>query len=113
MVDDPFTDFAVASNNIDYTRRQTNFVADFRELERCNRGEFGGLHHNRIAHCQPGRNFPGQHEEREVPRENLPDPPDRTVIATLRPHQLRPPNWLVTITSHPPPSNITSFTYPF
>ena len=57
--------------------RQPRLDADFGEGERGQRRVFGGLQHDRIARRERRGDLPGQHEKREVPRDDLPADADR------------------------------------
>ena len=77
MPDDGRARRAVAGDDVDDARRQAHLDADFGEGQRRQRGEFGGLQHHRIARSQRGRDLPRQHQQREIPRNDLPADADR------------------------------------
>ena len=62
---------------------QPRVAADLGESEGRERRELGGLDHHRIAHGEGRRDLPGQHQEREVPGDDLPrrPPPARSPAA--------------------------------
>ena len=68
---------AVAGDDVDDARRQARLDADFGERQRRQRREFGGLQHHRIAGGQRRRDLPGEHQQREIPRNDLPADADR------------------------------------
>ena len=74
--------------------------ADLGEEQRGERGELGGLEHHRVAHRQRGRDLPGQHQQREVPGDDLPDHADRHPVGQLALHQLRPAGVVVEVAGH-------------
>ena len=82
---------AVAGHDVQHARRQTRpSAADLGEQQRRQRCELGWLEDHRIAHRQRRRDLPGQHQQREVPRDDLPHHAHRLVPGQLVSHQLRP-----------------------
>ena len=49
------------------------FSTDLGKEQRGERGELGGLQHHRVAHRKRRRDLPRQHQQREVPRDDLAD----------------------------------------
>src|SRR5205085_12397823 len=74
--------------DIDDTRRQAHFLDNLREFEGGQRGVAGGFQYNRIAHCHRVRNFPGQHEQWEVPGDDLHHDADRNIAGQFLLHPL-------------------------
>ncbi len=68
---------AVAGDDVDDARRQARLDADLRKGQRGQRGVFGRLQHDRIAGGERRRDLPGEHQEREVPRNDLSADADR------------------------------------
>ena len=60
-------------------------------------GVGGRLEHHRVAHGDRRGDLPGQHQQREIPRDDLPDHAHRLVIAQLGFHQLRPAGVIVEV----------------
>ena len=58
--------------DVDHAGRKVGLLADLGEGQRGQRRGLGGLEHHRVAASQRGRDLPGQHEQREVPRDDLP-----------------------------------------
>ena len=58
-------------DDVDHARRQVGLLADLSEDQRGQRGGLGGLQHHRVAAGQRGGDLPGQHQQREVPRDDL------------------------------------------
>ena len=57
--------------------RQLRLPADVGEEERGERRRLGGLQHDGVAARERGRDLPREHEQREVPRDDLPDDAER------------------------------------
>ena len=64
-------------------------VADLREDHRRQRREFGRFQDDGVAHRQGGRDFPSEHQEREVPRDDLAANAERLRVGQFLVHQLR------------------------
>ena len=62
----------VAGHDVDDARRQPRLDADRGEGERRQRREFRRLQYNRIAGRKGGRDLPGEHQQRKIPRNDLP-----------------------------------------
>ena len=76
--------------HVQHARRQTCLRRKFREQQRAERGEFCRLQHHGIACGKRRRNLPCQHQQREIPRDDLPDHADRHLIGELALLQLGP-----------------------
>ena len=88
----------VSGQDIDYAGRKSDLCADLRE-EECGQGSvFGRLEHNGVAHRQCGRDLPGQHQQREIPRNDLSYDSDRFVFREFGGHQLRPTGVMIEVT---------------
>ena len=61
----------VAGDDVDDARRHLRLTTDVGEEKRCQRRRLGGLQHHGVAACERGRDLPREHEEREVPRDDL------------------------------------------
>jgi hypothetical protein len=62
---------SVAGDDVDRAGRQLGLAADVGEEERGERRRLGRLQDDRVAARQRRRHLPRQHEEREVPRDDL------------------------------------------
>ena len=71
MGDQRAAGLARAGDDVDHARRQVGLLADLGEGQRGQRRGLGGLEHHRVAAGQRGGNLPGQHQQREVPRDDL------------------------------------------
>ncbi len=97
MPDQQLAGAAVALDDVDHPGRQAGVAADPGEGGRGERGEFRRLQDHRVAHRQGRRDLPGQHEEREVPRDDLPGDAHRHVPGELALHELRPAGVVVEV----------------
>jgi hypothetical protein len=69
---------AEAVHHVDHAGRQQ--VGDeLHQQAHAQRGLLGGLEHDRVAGRERGRELPRGHEQREVPRDDLPHHPERLV----------------------------------
>ncbi len=71
---------------------------DLGEEQGAQAGVGGGLEHHGIAHGDGRGDLPGQHQQREVPGDDLPDHADRLVVTQFGFHQLRPTGVIVKVT---------------
>jgi hypothetical protein len=62
---------AVAGNDVDDARRELGLAQDVAKQQCGQRSRLGGLQHNRVAGSERGRDLPGEHQQREVPRDDL------------------------------------------
>ncbi|SRR5258707_14519008 len=89
-----------AGDDIHNTGRQADLLYDLSKLQGAQRGIASWLEHNGIAHGQGRGDFPGQHEQWEVPGNNLTDYPDRLVTGQFALHELRPAGMIVEVARH-------------
>ena len=71
VLDQRAAGLAGAGDDVDHARRQVGLLADLGEQQRGQRRGLGRLEHDRVAGGQRRRDLPGQHEQREVPRDDL------------------------------------------
>ena len=74
---------ARAGDDVDDARRELRFLDDLREEERGERRRLGGLEDHGVAARERGRDLPRRHEQREVPRDDLPGDAERARAAAL------------------------------
>ncbi len=72
---------ARAGHDVHHARRQPGLLDHFGQQQRGERRGLGGLQHHRVAAGQRRRDFPGGHEQREVPGNDLPGDADRLRLA--------------------------------
>ena len=80
---------AITGDNVNHTLRQSSLTANVSKKQRRQRSILRRLQHHRVAHRQRRRDFPRQHQQREVPRNDLSTHPKRLRIGQLTLHQLR------------------------
>src|SRR5206468_9861198 len=88
--DNQLASVAVAGEHIENTRRQAHVSRELGEEQRREWRELGWLDDDRAAGRECRRDLPRQHQEREVPRNNLSDDADAAVTGKLRVEQLGP-----------------------
>ncbi len=71
VLDEREPDLAWPGDDVHHARRQVCLAAHVREEECCQRGGAGGLQHDRVAGGQCRGDLPGQHQQREVPGDDL------------------------------------------
>ena len=71
MLHERHPDGARPRDDVDDAGRQLGLLAHLGEEERRERGGRGGLEDDRVAGGQGRRDLPGQHQQREVPRDDL------------------------------------------
>ncbi len=91
---------AVARHDIDDAGRQARIAADFGEGQRGQRREFGGLQDDRIAGGQRRSDFPRQHQQREIPWDDLAADADRPLARKFRLYQFRPAGVMIEMARH-------------
>jgi len=88
-VNDHLAHRAVAGDDIDHTFGQPRLIADVGEQQRGQRCVFGRFQHHGVARGQRRGDLPGQHQKREIPRDDLATNPKRLCIRQHIRHQLR------------------------
>ena len=88
---------ARARDDVDDAGRQVGLAAHVGEEERGQRRRGGGLEHDRVARREGRRDLPGEHQQREVPRDDLRgdaerpgDPARERVLELVRPARVVP-----------------------
>jgi ParB family chromosome partitioning protein len=72
---------AGAGDDVDDARRQVGLLADLGEEQRGQRRGLGRLEHDGVAAGQRRGDLPGEHEQREVPRDDLADDAERARVS--------------------------------
>ena len=80
--------FAVACDDIHDACWHASLRADFAKYHGCHRCELGGFQHDRVPHRQRGRDFPCEHQQREIPWDYLATHAKRVAIGQFVVHQL-------------------------
>ncbi len=73
VLDERCAGAAVARHDVEHAGRQPRLVRQLREAERRERRELRGLEHHRVSGRERRRDLPRQHQQREVPRDDLAD----------------------------------------
>src|SRR5690606_2300850 len=97
VVDERLARATVARDDVHDAGGQANLLAQLRETQRRERRELGGLEYHRVPHGQCRRDLPREHEQREVPRDDLADDADGLVSGELGARELRPPRVVVEV----------------
>jgi len=97
MGDDRLAGAAIAGDDVDHACRQAGLPAHLGKEQRGERGELGGLQNHRIAEGDRRRDLPSEHQEREIPRDDLPADAERLAVGKLRVHELRPTGMVVEV----------------
>ena len=71
VLDERAAGLARAGDDVDDARREVGLLADLGEEQRGERRGLGGLEHHGVAGGERRRDLPRQHEQREVPRDDL------------------------------------------
>ena len=98
MLDEHRARLAAAGDDVDHARRQARLGHDLGEEQGGQAGVRSRLEHNGVAHRNRRGDLPRQHQQREIPRDDLPDHADRLVVAQFGFHQLRPARIIVKVT---------------
>jgi hypothetical protein len=73
MSDDGATGVASATDEVHHTRRQLGLEKQLRKFQRRDRRRLRRLEHHGVSHRECGRDLPRQHQQREVPWDDLTD----------------------------------------
>ncbi len=100
MLHQCFASRAVSGDDVDHAGGQPSFLTKLSECERRERSEFGRLQNDRVSRGQRRRNFPRQHEQRKIPRNDLANHSTRFMLRKLFLEQLRPTRVIVEMPRH-------------
>ena len=100
MRDDGRAGATVAGDNVEHALGQPHLGRDLGKGECGERGVLGRLQHHGVARGERGRNFPGQHQKREVPRDDLAADAMRRGTGKLVLHDLGPAGMVVEVARH-------------
>ena len=78
---------AVAGEDRDHARRQLGLLADLGQQQRGQRRRLRRLEDRGVAARERGRELPGRHQQREVPRHDLGDDAERARVAAGEPRR--------------------------
>ena len=97
VLDEQLPRFPVAGDHVEDARGQAGILRQLGERESGERRELGGLEDDRAPGGERGSDFPGDHQQREIPRDDLPDDSRGPVPRELRFQQLRPAGVMVEV----------------
>src|SRR5581483_6588282 len=104
-----FSGRAVAGDDVHHSGRQANFAAYVRKSKRGKRCKLRRFEDHRVTGCERGRDLPGQHEQREIPGNDLADDTTGGVIRELLSEQLRPAGVVIEVARYQWNVDITAF----
>ena len=107
---DQLTDSAIACNNVDNALGNTRLTTNIGEEKCGQRSIFRRLQDHSIAHSNRRRDLPRQHQQREIPRDNLSANTQRLGVRQLAFHQLRHARVIVKMPLHKRDVDVTAFT---
>src|SRR5215467_15921096 len=110
MLYQSFARYTVARDDIDDARGKAYFVRNFREGQRSEGRKFRGFQHHRVAGRQRRRDFPRQHQQREIPGNDLSDHAAGGVIPELLLDKLCPTRVMVEMAGYQRNIQIAAFT---
>lgn len=90
---------AIARNDVDDTRGEAGLDEELTGTERRERGLLGGLEHHGVTGGKHRRDLPGEHEEGEVPGDDLADDTNGLVKRVAAGHKYQVSNSYSLITT--------------
>mmetsp|Transcript_22535 Transcript_22535/g.36541 ORF Transcript_22535/g.36541 Transcript_22535/m.36541 type:complete len:378 (+) Transcript_22535:9097-10230(+) len=97
-VHDHLAHFAIAGHDVHHTFGHARLSADIGKQKGGERCVFCGLQDDGVAHGQRGGDFPGQHEQGEVPRDDLAADAQSLAVGQFSLHQLGHASVVVKVT---------------
>ena len=110
MVDERCSGAAFSGDDVEHTGWQAGLARDFAEQQRGERRELCGLEHDGAPGRERWGDLPRQHEQREVPRNDLSHDSHALVAGELRLQQLRPPCVVIEVASDERDVDVTRLT---
>ena len=104
-----FAGRAVSGDDIDDACGEPDLLADFREGQRRQWSKLRRLQHHRVSRGDCRRNLPGQHEQREIPRNDLSHHAASRVGGKFLREELRPSGMVVEMPSDQRNINVAAF----
>src|SRR3981081_1032083 len=90
MFDQRLAGRTIAGHDVHHAGGQPDFLADLGKRKRGERRELSRLQDDGISRCQRRRDLPGQHEQWEIPGNDLSHDPASRVVRKLLLQKLRP-----------------------
>ena len=100
---------AVAGDDVEHAIRHPGDPAKLGKHQRRQTGKFGRLEHHRVAGGQGWSDFPGQHQQREIPWDDLADHAQRLIIGELFFGELGPAGVMIKMPGHQRDIDIARF----
>ena len=97
MLDQEFAGRPVTGDDVEYARGQAGGLRDLCKTQRGQWRELRGLQDHGVSGGECRRDLPRDHQQREVPRDDLPDDADRHVAGELGVTELRPPGVVIEV----------------
>src|SRR5579872_1851365 len=97
MVDDQLAGATVAGDDVDDAGGQADALDDLGEGDGSDGGELRRLEHDSVTGGQRRGDLPGEHEQREVPGDDLADDAERAHIGQLVREELRPASVMIEV----------------
>ena len=113
MPDDQLAGLAVARDNIDYAGRQRDLLQHLGKEQSGEGSELGRFQHDRVAGGECRSNLPGEHQQREIPWDDLAANADRFVADECFVPQLRPTGVMIEVTGDQWNVDVARFTNRF
>ncbi len=95
-----FARLVTTSDDVDQSGRESSFGRDLCKQQGGQRRGRGRFDHNRVPHRQSGGYLPCQHQQRKVPRNNLPHNADGLIVGQLAAHDLCPASMMIKVACH-------------
>ena len=108
MFYDHLTDSAIACNNVDNALGNTRLATNISEEKSGQRSILRRLQDHSIAHSNRRRDLPRQHQQGEIPRDNLSANAQRLSVRQLAFHQLRHARMIVKMPLHEGDINVAT-----
>ena len=110
MSDQHLTDTPISGDEVDHALGKTRFATYFSKQQSGERSVFGRLEHHRISHGESGGDFPGKHQEWEIPGNHLTGHANCPMIGHFLVHQLSRSRMVVKMAGNEGDVDISTFT---
>src|SRR5216684_7610203 len=110
MLHEPFACRTIACNDVHDAGGKTGLLANVSKGQRRQRRKFRGLQHDGIPGGERGGNLPRQHQQREIPRNDLTYNAARGVSRKLLLQQLRPARMVIKMPGYQRNIDVAAFT---
>src|SRR5258708_33636052 len=111
MFDQRLAGCAIAVDDVDHAMRKTNLLANLGESQRGKRRELRRLQNDSVSRSQRRSNLPCEHEQREVPGNDLANHAARGVAGKFRLDELRPSGMMIKVANNQSNINVATLAY--